>query len=478
MKGVVVTLSVAAAIVGACADHPSAPLPADKRSFDVAVEASESPSHIVVLENRGVTADFAQRVEALGGSVAETYPAIGVVTVSGLTAEAAAALQANVDVKFVERDLVLQFVEPMADEVDAADEVDPAAHRSPTFASFYPRQWNMRVIRADQAWAAGKLGSSGITVAILDSGLDYTYPDLAGRVDLSRSRSFVNTTLENTLRNAFFPGMHPVVDMHGHGTHVGNTVVSNGHIVAGVTQAVTLIGVKVLGANGSGSTSGVLAGIMYAANQGAHVINMSLGTRIPISRAANPGLPAAYNRAIQYAISKGTTVVVSAGNENLDLDALGDGFKPYCTIDGVICISATGPSAGGTVGPWPTADNKAGYSNFGVKFVNVAAPGGAGGGFVWAACSKQRLQQNPTTGAWSRHTCSANLTSNFVVGMAGTSMAAPHVSGLAALIVEQVGKNPGAVRDRLHHSSDDLGKSGADPIYGKGRINVVRALGL
>ena len=489
MNAVKLTSLFLAGAVGlaACSDETSTPFSPDLNAPESASLSTTdlfdggevSNNHMVVMEARRLPADLAQRVEALGGTIVAAHDAIGVATVSGLTAEAAAELQSALDVRFVQPDLVLQFVDPAGAEVLDETNGSPDAHQSPTLASFYPRQWNMRQIGAEKAWQAGKLGT-GVTVAILDTGLDYTYPDLAGRVDLARSKSFITTSLERDLRNAFFPGMHEVIDMQGHGTHVGSTVVSNGHVVAGVAKNATLIGVKVLGANGSGATSGVLAGIMYAADQGADVINMSLGTRIPISKAANPGLPAVYNRAIEYAVSKGSTVVVSAGNENFDLDASGDAFKPYCTMEGVICVSATGPTSATTVnGPWANLDAKATYSNFGVKHISVAAPGGNSGGAVWAACSKQRLSRNATTGAWSRHTCSLDLTRNYIVGLQGTSMAAPHVAGLAALIVEQVGKKQvGAVRNVLHQRSDDLGKAGADPIYGKGRINVAKALGL
>lgn len=489
MKHLKLAFVVVAGAVGltGCMDQgvaPVAPVPPEAASFHTAayhVEEATTGKHIVVFSHANrVPGNLDERVTALGGTVEAAYGAIGVAVLAGLSDEAVAALRAAEDVEFVEPDLLLQWIDPPADEpVELVSEA-PAALPDPSNAYFFARQWNMRAIRADVAWRAGFRGSSDVTVAILDTGLDYTYPDLQGRVDLSRSRSFVTWVGEDQLRNFFFPGMHEIIDMHGHGTHVGNTVVSNGAIVAGVTQNVTLIGVKVLSAAGSGATSGVLAGIMYAAEQGADVINMSLGTRLPISKEANPGLPAAYNRALNYAYRQGSLVVVSAGNENMNLDLLDGYYKPYCTVVNTVCVSATGPTSGGVTGPWLNVDAKASYSNYGVTYIDVAAPGGAAGGAVWAACSKQRLAQT-TSGAWTWHTCSnpANRELNFVAGMSGTSMAAPHVSGLAALIVEQVGRRqPGLVRNRLHQSADDLGEAGADPIYGKGRINVARAMGV
>jgi subtilisin family serine protease len=158
-------------------------------------------------------------------------------------------------------------------------------------------------------------------------------------------------------------------------------------------------------------------------------------------------------------------ITVSAGNADLNMDADEDLYKAYYNAPHVLCTSATGPTgASGVNGPWTDVDARAPYSNYGAA-VSVAAPGGTSPGRVWAACSRRSLQ------------VPVCQTGTFVVGLGGTSMAAPHVAGLAALVVENIGKKqPSQVRNRIMQNADDLGELGTDPIYGRGRINVLKTI--
>jgi lantibiotic leader peptide-processing serine protease len=468
MKFVKLASLLVASTVGlaACADQTTGPIAASMPSMNEA--AGEAPRHIFNFSSTTIPADFGARVAAAGGTVEKSFDAIRIVSVRGLTPEAAATLGAAADISTWSADVALSLGTPAEVDVEAMGEAattEATSASNPTTASFFPRQWHMRQIGADKAWAAGRLGSSTVKVGILDTGLDYKHPDLAGRVDLSLSKSFVPQ--DNALIQQMFPGAHEIADLHYHGTHVGATVSSNAIAAAGVTSNVTLVGIKTLDRSGNGNSFSTLDAIVYAADAGLDVINMSLGIASPLQRSQYAWFNEMINRATNYAHSKGMTVIVSAGNENLNLDALGNGFKAYCTATQVICISATGPTSQTSVnGPWTNIDNKASYSNYGRAFVDFAAPGGNGVSRVTAACSTFSVAQPVCR------------TGTYVLGINGTSMATPHVTGLAALLVEQYGRNPGAIRAALVRSSDDLGQAGNDPIYGQGRINVVRALGL
>ncbi|MEW5927100.1 MAG: S8 family serine peptidase [Gemmatimonadota bacterium] len=449
--------------LAACADDAAAPL--SPAGAPARLSESAAPErHLVLFAEEGVPADFAARVAALGGTVEFSHRS-GVAIVGGLTAAAAAELGASASVASVQPDAL--FPVDVAAAGDAEGTASPgdageASTAAPATAEFFPRQWHHRAVGADRAWAAGRTGSSAVTVAILDSGVDSEHADLRGLVDLSRSASFVPS--DDRLMAASFPGRHPSSDLRYHGTHVAATVSSNARLAAGVTSRVRLMSVKVLNVNGNGTFGAIMQGVTYAVDNGADVINMSLGGAF--ARAGNGPYVAYINRAFNAAKAAGVTVVVSAGNDNRDMDHDGNLYLNYCNTTNVICVSATGPTgSSGVNGPFVDVDARAPYSNYGRSAVDVAAPGGAQRS-VWAACSTTSLIYT---------VCRSG---GYVLGLNGTSMAAPHVSGLAALLVEKFGRNPAQIRHAIHTGADDLGEAGTDPVYGKGRINVARTLGL
>jgi subtilisin family serine protease len=443
----------------------------------------EAGRHVVVFAAERVPSDFAERIASLGGAVEAALDRIGVAAVTGLTETAAAELAASPDIRAVEPDVIAAppqdaatlddaFADQAASETIAA----AVATASPTSALFFARQWNLRAVFADQAWAAGLLGSRDVVVAILDSGIDYLHPDFVGLVDLERSTSFV----PEDVMPARYAGRLPISDLHGHGTFVASIVASNAQVVAGVNRYVTLLAVKVNDSTRATSVGRILSGIVYAADQGADVINLSDGRER--DKSGNPGIVAGFERAVNYAFRKGALLVTVPFNDAADLDHNGDLVRLPCEAANAICVSATAPTGGaGVAGPWENVDARAPYSAFGRSAVDVASPGGAGAGFpllftkVWVPCT------STWTATSGRPECRSNSVplGSRVTQSLGTSFAAPHVAGLAALLVAQLGHgNPALIRARILESADDLGDPGVDPFYGKGRINIARALGL
>ena len=512
MRRLIVLSTLAALAVGACAEQPTAPLDPNGPAFSRGKRQTEEPvvlTHLVRFSG-AISDGFAAEVARLGGEVIFAHKA-GIAAVSGLDSAGAAALGAFGGVAGIDLDAFVELNDRIDESnvVGKKDEVnvradgtaEVASPTNPAGSFFYRRQWNMRAVGANAAWAAGQLGRPTVRVGILDTGIDYLHPDLVGRVDLSVSRSFLSAAENARVQNEF-PGAHPIADLNYHGTHVAATVASNGLAAAGVTSQVTLVGLKVCapgtpanGFRGTCPTSGTLAAILYAADLGLDVINMSLGGAFQRSAASaaggfGPSFIATINQVMNYANSKGTLIVVSAGNSAFDLgtNRIPDGeggyvlipglYASYCDAAATVCVSATGPTAQASVnGPWANVDALASYSNFGLGAIDVGAPGGNVSA-VWAACSGFTLHPSlvgcrsrfydAATGAWSAS----------VVGLAGTSMAAPHVTGTAALIAGRVGHDPSQIQAGVQQSADDLGAPGSDAAYGKGRINVARAAGV
>ncbi len=501
-------------LVAATACLDDARVPSDQvarraRSFSAMRVSSAAPAagtaagtgrHIVSFAG-AVPVDFAARVHALGGTVLWVSPGSGLAVVSGLTGSTPATLASGRGIQSVDPDAVITLEVPHT-ALDAADAGGVASNADPTAARFFALQWNMRAVQADAAWAHGVLGSSDVSIFMLDSGIDYLHADLLGRVDLTRSIDLLGTFLAQAVVNKdtlivpfteadtvakYFAARQPFTDLFFHGTHTAATVSSNAVRAAGITSGTTLVAVKVCGYINVCPFSSILIGVIYAAQNGADVVNLSLGGGFP--KAGNGRFVGLLQKVFNFARGKGVTIVVSAGNEAANLNRNGNVYETFCDTPAVICVSATGPTADATglttaTGPWTNIDAPAFYGNFG-SAIDVAAPGGnesAGaplpppafrGAFVWAGCSQTIYP--PLAARLGLSVCATSP--RVIIGAEGTSMAAPHVTGTAALLVSTLGRNPARIKARIEQTADHIDKGGQSLFYGRGRVNVARAVG-
>jgi hypothetical protein len=475
-----IRIMAVAALVGACADDPVTP---EMFSRPQLSKAMVDGRYIVDLNGNG-PANLEATVNALGGTLEYVHAAAGIATVSGLTPETATALASVAGVGAVLPDVDVQLTPQVKDLGIEEAPVEVTSQANPATAVRYSFQWNMRRVGANTAWAAGKLGSSDVTIAILDTGIDTENLDMAGRVDLTRSISFVAS--DDAFMNKWLPTRPKIEDLNGHGTNVASQASSNSVFLAGVNSRTTLLAIKVLGRTGGGTLSGILNGLIYAADNDADVVNMSLGVPRGVDKRHSGSFVGITNKIFNYAHRQGVVVVVSAGNDTINMTGAGRVFTAYCEAPHVICVSATGPTSSTNAfsGPWVNEDALAGYSNFGDR-ITVAAPGGTNRGWVPSVCARRRVtgfavvapDTVPTMPIYGCLTATPN--SAAIVGYAGTSQASPHVAGLAAKLVEACGKNnPSVIKDALINGSsvDDLGPLGKDNTYGYGRINVAKAM--
>lgn len=420
------------------------------------VFASGAPRNYLIVANaqgQG-SADLEAAVAAAGGRITAKIPEIGVV------------LASSDNPAFLKQVVKASRVQQAAEDIEVSwinNESNVAASESDLVVNgvnsepYWGYQWNIRQIHADQTAAAGYLGAGvkRARVAVLDSGIWTQQPDLAPNLNLSLSGSLVpGEGLEPTQLNTF-----------NHGTHVAGIIAAaiNNRGIQGVAPAAEIVAIKVLRESGSGAFSWIIQGILYASGPDvqADVINMSLGATFDRVNAGGGGsgpLIAALNRAITYATAAGTLVVCSAGNEGVNLNSM---------IWSIPAQSGNGMAVAAT-GPYSLADfdRAASYTNYGQSVINVAAPGGD---FASAAAYPYDMVLSPggrTATGWS-----------YYFG-AGTSQAAPHVSGVAALLVGKYGKmSPARLKAIIEQTAVDILKPGADPL-GRGRVDAAAALGL
>ncbi|MGK2956971.1 MAG: S8 family serine peptidase [Acidimicrobiales bacterium] len=321
-----------------------------------------------------------------------------------------------------------------------------------------PSQWSLNRLNIEQAWRISR--GAGVIVAVIDTGVMTNHPDLAGRIARSNGAvlgaNFVgwqgahpgsSIPLDGSPVGPMSTSEGAFGDGQGHGTHVAGIVAAAADNVeggAGVAPDAMIMPVKVLGDDGSGDTRDVAAGIVWAVQNGAQIINLSLG---------GTGEDVAMTGAIQYAVNHGVSVFAAAGN-------CGSGGGGCPGVSPPLYPAASLPSTGAmAVAATGSSDERASFSNEGA-YVDIAAPGTS----ILSTC-------NPSSAIGS-------LTgSALYCWLQGTSMSTPAVAGVAALLKSQApSRSATDITSLLAQSATDIGVPGHDTSFGAGLVNPVAAL--
>ena len=472
--------------------------------------ASAAQTYLVVYKQSAVPADAATTIRAAGGTLVYSYGQIGVALARADTSSFVATLSRNAQVEGVSA--TDGFATQLSDSaVDAADG-SPLPDSAPATDtdSLSGLQWDMAQIHTPEAHAITG-GSPSVLVGDIDTGLDYTHPDLAANVDDANS--------VNCVSGAPVPGKVAANDDNGHGTHTAGTIAAaaNGIGIVGVAPNVKIAGIKAGNAAGFFFPEAVVCAFMWAGSHHFDVTNNSYFADPWLFNCRNdPTQRAIWNaerRAIKYAMDQGTTVVAAEGNQADDLahptqDATSpDDTNPVlrqihndcavvpAEVPGVIGVTADG-----------NLQLKSFYSSYGTSTADVVAPGGDSILQRTAAAPNGRVLST-WPASLLNVTC---LPARRVVDASGatycyqqgTSMASPHVAGVAALIASQYGKpSPGAVAARIGNTADPLpcpsdlsiyaffpavdngapqvcqGGTGHNSFNGSGQVNALAAVG-
>ncbi|MFE1232778.1 S8 family serine peptidase [Streptomyces sp. NPDC058745] len=436
-------------------------------------------SYVVNVEGgRWTAASVKKAIAAAGGTVVISYDQIGVIVVHSQNPEFAktirkargvvsagstrtAPLSVQSDDAVGEGAQALSPAEAAAAAARATDEQD----------ALEPLQWDLPAIKADKAHRK-TLGSSRVTVGVIDTGVDDTHPDLAPNFDTKASANCVSGVPDTT------PGSwRPNPGESDHGTHVAGTIAAakNGIGVIGVAPGVKVSGIKVSTPDGFFYTEAVVCGFVWAAEHGVDITNNSYYTDPWMFACKNDedqkALIEAVSRATRYAEHRGTVNVAAAGNSKFDLaaDSILDNSSPNDTtpgdrvIDPKVCLDYPAMLPGVvTVSATGAKGLKASYSNYGLGVIDVSAPGG-----------DRTEYQTPDAPAVNGRILSTTVNGGYNY-KAGTSMASPHTAGVLALLKStHPHASPAALKALLYAQADDRACTNPYDIEGDGTVDAV-----
>ena len=422
-------------------------------------------TYVVLYKKNAIPSDAAASVTKAGGTLVYSYKQIGV-----LIAKSDNSLfRSNLlkDSRVDGAAATTKFATRVDDEfnVDTADAPLPDSAPATDSDNLSGLQWDMVQIHTPEAHAITG-GSPSITVGDIDTGLDYTHPDLAPNIDFSKSVSCLSGV----------PNQDPAAwdDEAGHGTHTAGTIAaaSNGIGIVGVAPNVKIAGIRAGNANGFFFPEAVICSFMWVATHNIQVTNNSYFADPWLFNCRNDAeqraIWKAERRSISYAISKGVVVVAAEGNQSDDLahptaDATSpDDTNPVlrqihndCAVVPVEVAGVVGVTANGN------KLFKSYYSSYGVGSADVIAPGGDRRFQLTPAAPNGRVLStypakfyNPASPLMVAD-CSVSPCAVYAY-LQGTSMASPHVAGVAALIMSQGVTSPGAVTARLQNTADKM----------------------
>ncbi|KKK36334.1 hypothetical protein WQ57_19815 [Mesobacillus campisalis] len=420
-----------------------------------AVSAEEPKEYIVVFSSNSINEQSLTQLEESGAEVLQEVPQVGVVSVQSSDPGFIEKAKQDSNIQEVVEDIEISPLEVQM-EVDLRAAASPALYSGADLHDKY--QWDIkRVTNSGKAWEKNA-GSHNVLVAVIDSGVDAFHPDL--KENFLYGKAFFNGATEaDALR-----------DSGTHGTHVAGSIAANGRVL-GVGPELGIASYRVSDHNGRMSWTAILAAVTTAADDGADVANLSLGTYSLMNDAQDRALHLSASRAVRHAQSKGMIIVGANGNDGIDLGKKmltrqGEGaqwtgplFDTFTDIPWVISVSSS-----------TNRDTLAYYSNYGNS--ELAAPGGDYGENWPNAAGDTSLRENEAR-AYSTIPVSRGS-----YGWAmGTSMASPKVAAAAALVIaEYPDLKPAQVITRLQQTADDAGITGHDHYFGHGIVNADRAL--